>query len=57
MKCHDCQKDGIIGQTLLGRANGTIAGTRVKRVDYLCAECAKKIPIDKQQGKDNAAPF
>ena len=52
MKCADCQKDGIIGQTLLGRANGMVKGIQMKRVDYLCADCAKKMPIDKQEKRN-----
>jgi len=46
MKCAKCDFEGIIGRTLLGRAAGMIVGVQIKRVDYLCADCTVKVPID-----------
>ena len=76
MKCANCNKDGIIGQTLLMHQNGYIKSQTYRaykptgkypkdddgmvgahampKYDALCADCTKKMPIDK--GKDNA-PF
>jgi len=58
VKGADCGVEGIIGRSLLGRAGGMIPGVHVKRVDYLCADCSRKMPIDKQQkASDEMYPF
>ncbi len=48
MVCANCGKRGVIGNTLFGRPNGMIPKTRIRRIDYLCADCSKKVPLDKQ---------
>jgi len=48
MKCANCNIRGVIGKTLFGRPNSMIPGSTIKRIDYLCAACNKKIPLDKQ---------
>jgi len=57
MTCADCGIKGIIGRTLFGRAAGMIPNTHMNRVDYLCAVCTVKMPIDKQQKADDGHPF
>ena len=48
VNCADCGTTGVIGTSLQGRAAGMIPGTAMKKVDYLCAPCSKKMPIDKK---------
>ena len=56
VNCAYCNIVGVIGQTLQGREAGMVPGIQMKKIDYLCRDCAKKMPIDKQQ-KADPCPF